>query len=572
MPRARWLRRNTAGTLSTLAVDPAGYPFGSVVSFTVDADGDPLFVISRLAVHTRNLLADPRASLLVAEAVDAGIDPLARSRVTLLGDVAPVPAAEQETAVEAVASTGARPSPATRRTGTSPAIACASGPFDGSAGSARWTGSTATAIAPPRSTPCSPRRHRIIAHMNDDHADAGLLLCEPGARRARRIGDRCATSTASGASTSARLDDGVAIVRLAFSAPATGLDDVRQRMVELVHRARAQMSRRVVAVSVTAILATIGGCGGDSPAADPPPAQRIIPVNGDLAEVVYALGLGDQVVATDISATYPPAAAATPKIGYQRTLVAETILSYEPTVVLADDLAGPPEVLDQLDCRRCPRGRDRATIARSRASPRRSATSPPRSASRRRGTSWSSSSSRSSMRPRRAASDAAVDVRPAEGARPLPARRERPARVRQGQRHRRRDRRRRRHRPRHRDGRRRQRRAVDRVDHRGRSRRPARHDDRPGVGRRRRRAARDARHRPDTGGERTAASSPSRTSTCTGSGRASASSSTSSSTPSTPTNERTPHATPCHPDRRRHARRRRMRWRRRLGRSHQRSE
>ena len=58
----------TAGTLATLAVEPAGYPFGSVVSFTVDGDGDPLFVISRLAVHTTNLLADPRASLLVAEA------------------------------------------------------------------------------------------------------------------------------------------------------------------------------------------------------------------------------------------------------------------------------------------------------------------------------------------------------------------------------------------------------------------------------------------------------------------------------------------------------------------------
>ena len=64
---------------------------------------------------------------------------------------------------------------------------------------------------------------------------------------------------------------------------------------------------------------------------------------------MYALGLGDQVVATDISATYPPEADATPKIGYQRTLVAETILSFSPTVVLADDLAGPAEVLDQVD-------------------------------------------------------------------------------------------------------------------------------------------------------------------------------------------------------------------------------
>ena len=76
--------------------------------------------------------------------------------------------------------------------------------------------------------------------------------------------------------------------------------------------------------------------------------SRIIPVNGDIAEVVYALGLGDQIVATDLSATYPDEAADTPKIGYQRTLTAETILSFEPTVVIADDRAGPPEVFDVL--------------------------------------------------------------------------------------------------------------------------------------------------------------------------------------------------------------------------------
>jgi iron complex transport system substrate-binding protein len=120
-----------------------------------------------------------------------------------------------------------------------------------------------------------------------------------------------------------------------------------------------------------AVLLAAAGCGSDDGAADPTTspaavtapaapaddtadttmpltAERIIPVNGDLAEVVYALGLGNQVVATDISATFPPAAQATPKIGYQRTLVAETILTFEPTVVLADANAGPPEVLDQL--------------------------------------------------------------------------------------------------------------------------------------------------------------------------------------------------------------------------------
>lgn len=76
--------------------------------------------------------------------------------------------------------------------------------------------------------------------------------------------------------------------------------------------------------------------------------DRIIPVDGDLAEVVFALGLGDRVVATDLSATYPPEVDGVPDIGYQRALGAEPIAAFEPTVVLATDLAQPIETLHQL--------------------------------------------------------------------------------------------------------------------------------------------------------------------------------------------------------------------------------
>lgn len=76
--------------------------------------------------------------------------------------------------------------------------------------------------------------------------------------------------------------------------------------------------------------------------------ERIIPLDGTVAEVVFALGLGDHVVATDLSATYPPEADALPEIGYQRALAAETIAAHTPTVLLATDIAGPPEALDDL--------------------------------------------------------------------------------------------------------------------------------------------------------------------------------------------------------------------------------
>jgi heme transport system substrate-binding protein len=79
------------------------------------------------------------------------------------------------------------------------------------------------------------------------------------------------------------------------------------------------------------------------------PPERIVPVDGDLAEIVFALGLGEQVVATDISATHPPAADALPEIGYQRALAAEPIVAFDPTIVLATDIAGPVETLDDLE-------------------------------------------------------------------------------------------------------------------------------------------------------------------------------------------------------------------------------
>jgi len=47
------------GSLSTLAVSPPDYPFGSVVSYATDGDGRPLFIISEIAEHTRNLRRDP---------------------------------------------------------------------------------------------------------------------------------------------------------------------------------------------------------------------------------------------------------------------------------------------------------------------------------------------------------------------------------------------------------------------------------------------------------------------------------------------------------------------------------
>jgi len=77
-------------------------------------------------------------------------------------------------------------------------------------------------------------------------------------------------------------------------------------------------------------------------------AARIVSLNGDLTEVIYALGLGRNLVGVDTSATYPPEAASVTQIGYQRQLNAEGILSLRPTVVIGSTLAGPAAAIGQL--------------------------------------------------------------------------------------------------------------------------------------------------------------------------------------------------------------------------------
>src|SRR4029077_5008565 len=81
------------GSLSTLSRKQAGYPFGSVMPYGLDAAGRPIFLISTMAMHTHNLQADSRASLLVTQP-DASGDPLGASRVTLMGNVLTIPEPE----------------------------------------------------------------------------------------------------------------------------------------------------------------------------------------------------------------------------------------------------------------------------------------------------------------------------------------------------------------------------------------------------------------------------------------------------------------------------------------------
>ncbi|MGP1257112.1 MAG: HugZ family protein [Kiloniellales bacterium] len=79
-------RAETAALATSLARDGSGWPYPSLVLMTVDPAGCPLLLLSDLADHTANLKADPRAGLLVSDV--AGLaDPLTGARAAVLGQL-----------------------------------------------------------------------------------------------------------------------------------------------------------------------------------------------------------------------------------------------------------------------------------------------------------------------------------------------------------------------------------------------------------------------------------------------------------------------------------------------------
>lgn len=76
------------GVLSTISQDVAGYPFGSMAPYCLDYQGRPIILISRLAQHTKNIVANPKVSLMLTQCDADSIHEAAR--LTLIADARPI--------------------------------------------------------------------------------------------------------------------------------------------------------------------------------------------------------------------------------------------------------------------------------------------------------------------------------------------------------------------------------------------------------------------------------------------------------------------------------------------------
>jgi len=223
------------GSLSTHSRKQAGFPFGSVMPYALDDRGRPIFLISSMAMHTQNLLANPHASLLITQETGDG-EVLGAGRLTLLGEVALVPEGEIGEARRLYLERH----PNSKywvdfedfsfyRLETVDVY------FVGGFGVMGWV--SAQDYSDARPDPLADSAARIIEHMNADHTDAlisitrafaGIEASEAVMTSVDRLGFHVRLKNAEGARG----------VRIAFLRAAQSAGDVRTVLVEMTELAR----------------------------------------------------------------------------------------------------------------------------------------------------------------------------------------------------------------------------------------------------------------------------------------------------------------------------------------------
>jgi len=223
------------GSLSTLSRKQPGFPFGSVMPYGLDDRGRPIFLISTMAMHTQNLQADPRGSLLVTQD-DGGGDPLGASRVTLVGKVVPIPESEIPEARSLYLARYANSKYWVDFEDFSfYRMDVVDVYYVGGFGVMGWVSAAEYDRSQP--DPLADSMAEIIQHMNADHKDALVLL----AREFARIESQEATMTAVdrlGFHVRLKTPDGMRGARIAFLQEVGNPAETRKILVEMVQQAR----------------------------------------------------------------------------------------------------------------------------------------------------------------------------------------------------------------------------------------------------------------------------------------------------------------------------------------------
>ena len=225
------------GSLSTLSRKQPGFPFGSVMPYGLDALGRPIFLISSMAMHTQNLQADPRASLLVTQP-DASGDPLGASRVTVIGNVLTIPKADVLHARQLYLQRYANSKYWVDFEDFSfYRMEVLDVYYVGGFGVMGWVLASDYESAQP--DPLADSAAGIIEHMNTDHQDALILLAERFAGIEALEAEMTSVDRL-GFNLRLKTQDRVHGARIAFLREVSDPSQTREVFVEMVKQARQQ--------------------------------------------------------------------------------------------------------------------------------------------------------------------------------------------------------------------------------------------------------------------------------------------------------------------------------------------
>jgi putative heme iron utilization protein len=231
-----------SGALATLSRKHPGHPFASVMPYALDEHGQPLVLVSSMAMHTQNLQADPRASLLVTQPVanapgqEAG-DPLAAARLTLLGEAQQLGAPDAAKAREAYLARHPRAAYWVDFDDFSFwRLDVRDVYFVGGFAAMDWVTADDYRAASP--DPLADAGPGIIGHMNKDHADALIAYARHFAREAADEATMIAVDRL-GFRLRLRSGDRLHAVRIAFPREIRSAAESRTVLIEMLAQARS---------------------------------------------------------------------------------------------------------------------------------------------------------------------------------------------------------------------------------------------------------------------------------------------------------------------------------------------
>ena len=215
------------GVLATQSVSMPGYPFGSVAPYCLDADGQLVILISRIAQHTRNISQDPKVSLTI---VQSHVDDIQTGgRLTWVGDAEKI---EDPVAAERYYSYF----PQSRNYHTTHdfefyRIKLVRARFIGGFGEIYWVNPEELLLSNPFA---GEIEKGMVQHMNEDHQAAIIQYC----LNVGEILPEGVTPKMAGVDTEGfHVLIGERVIRIPFEAPVTSAGDVRKALVAMAKAA-----------------------------------------------------------------------------------------------------------------------------------------------------------------------------------------------------------------------------------------------------------------------------------------------------------------------------------------------